>query len=281
MPTSCPGPDLTALGNGSVRARHVVVLFALVYFLALTVAYWLSRHADSQYRAIWQVCVWQLTEFAFFSLITACVPDLRRLFIEIIGEGRPAPASDVLIAVAVMLAWGLGASRILFQYSFVLFNTDAAYRLFELGKKVAPGPMYMLLGSLSATVLAPICEEIIFRGYLLNLWLARHRLWFSVWASSVFFGLWHFKSAPMATGMGFFLALIYLKHRSLVLCMVLHALYNTLVNRLLLGQFFLEKDRATVNDLSSWSTESVLAIAFFPLAWLFWKRFRPQSESNR
>ena len=72
-------------------------------------------------------------------------------------------------------------------------------------------------------------------------------------------------------------ALVYLKYRSLVLCILIHALHNLLMNRLLLGQFFMHKDRHTVTALSSWSLELALAIAFAPLAFVFWKRFRPQS----
>jgi membrane protease YdiL (CAAX protease family) len=130
---------------------------------------------------------------------------------------------------------------------------------------------------MSLVCFAPIIEEVVFRGYLLNLWLERHRRWVAIFGASAAFGSWHFFTAPFAAGMGFILSLVFVKYRSLVLCIALHAIYNALVLRPVLGQFFMFKDKTTVTHLSSWLVELTLAIAFIPLAFLFWKRFRPQS----
>ena len=274
------GVDLHALAQCTVRGRHVAIIFGLVYLLGFAAAYWLSLRVDPLYRTAWRTCLWGLSMFAFFLVITVSVPELRRLFLEATHSGRAATTSDLLIAIGAMAAWGLGASRMIFNYPIALYDPDFAYRWLELGNKLEPGPIYMLLGTASSVVFAPVTEEIVFRGYLLNLWLARHRIWFAILASSMFFGLWHFQYAPFATGMGFIFALVYLKYRSLVLCIVLHGLYNLLVNRTVFGALLWDKDKASIASLSSWSIELTFAIAFIPLAWLFWQRFRPQSASN-
>jgi membrane protease YdiL (CAAX protease family) len=271
------GVNLAALANGSVRGRHIFVLFGLVYFLAFAVAYWLSLSVDPLIREAWRSCLWGLAIFGFFSIITVCVREIRRLFYEVIRAGDPATPPEILLAAAVMLTWGLGASRMLFDFPIVMHDADFGFRWLNLRAHIDPGPIFMLIATFTAVVVAPITEEIIFRGYLLNLLLARHGMGFAVWGSSIAFGLWHFKTAPFATGIGLILALVYVRFRSLILCMVLHGLYNLLLNRMLLGHFVWEKNRATVAELSSWSIELALAFAFVPLAFVFWKRFRPQS----
>lgn len=266
--------------RGTVRGWHIVLLFGLVFLLTFAGAYWLSKPVDPLYRLEWRSCMWGILTFAFFACVTAVVPELRRLFVDVVRGGHPASTTDVLIAVGIMLTWGLGASRMLVNYPIAVLAPDSALKLFSLGPRADAAPTPLLFAAFSAAVLAPITEEIIYRGYLLNLWLANHRFWTAVCASSVAFGLMHFTNALFATVMGLFIALVYIKYRSLVLCIALHALYNLLMLRPLLGQFFMEKDRATVTSLSSWRLELILALAFVPLSFVFWKRFRPQSTIN-
>ncbi|WP_018954178.1 CPBP family intramembrane glutamic endopeptidase [Thioalkalivibrio sulfidiphilus] len=85
-----------------------------------------------------------------------------------------------------------------------------------------------LLNLVSLVVLAPLIEEILFRGYLLHRLAQKWGLWVGVVVSSALFGAVHPDTLAAAVT-GFGLALLYLKTRTLWAPILAHALYNLLV----------------------------------------------------
>lgn len=83
---------------------------------------------------------------------------------------------------------------------------------------------------LQAAVFAPFIEEIVFRGLLFSvLWQRTGRVWLSAFASGYLFAVIHpqFLSGLLAiTMLGMILALLYAYSRSLLPCMLVHALNN-------------------------------------------------------
>lgn len=93
------------------------------------------------------------------------------------------------------------------------------------------GVIDILFLVISSSIVAPIIEEIIFRGILLNALGRVMSVKGAVLVSSVVFGLLHRTSVATvvtATVMGVVLACIYLVNRNLVNSMVVHGLYNFL-----------------------------------------------------
>jgi membrane protease YdiL (CAAX protease family) len=175
-----------------------------------------------------------------------------------------------------MVAWSFGAYRILLLmpllhwnpslFSFLGFTEHTSYA------SSAPVALFILL---TITVIAPVAEELVFRGYLLNLWLHRWGAWPAILMSSLVFGLGHFQFAAFAGVAGIFLALAYLRFGSLWPPTILHGLYNLVGGPYGISYFFLEKKQAEILHLSAWIPEIVLTLAFFPLLFLFWRLFRP------
>jgi len=90
----------------------------------------------------------------------------------------------------------------------------------------------------SAVVVAPLAEELFFRGILLQgLWSVSGRAWVGVIGSAVFFGLIHMVQpqavVPLAT-MGLVLGVVRVRYRSLWLCVLIHALFNARTMELVL-----------------------------------------------
>ncbi len=82
---------------------------------------------------------------------------------------------------------------------------------------------------LVAVVMAPVFEEIVFRGFLFRGFANSWGWWWGALVSSTIFGLAHLHLdvfVPLA-GLGFALAWIYRRTGSLWPCIVLHALFNT------------------------------------------------------
>ncbi|MGQ9900897.1 MAG: lysostaphin resistance A-like protein [Fimbriimonadales bacterium] len=92
---------------------------------------------------------------------------------------------------------------------------------------------------LQAAVLAPIIEEIVFRGVLFKvLWQRTGRVWLSAFVSGYLFAVIHpqFLGGILPiTVLGTILALVYAHTRSLLPCMVIHALNNGLITLLMWG----------------------------------------------
>ena len=81
-----------------------------------------------------------------------------------------------------------------------------------------------------ACIVAPICEEIIFRGFIFKVILERINLFYAIIINSFFFGLIHFEPSTIipASILGVSLTLIRYKSESLLLAIIIHALHNLL-----------------------------------------------------
>ncbi|MCO6542727.1 MAG: CPBP family intramembrane metalloprotease [Lactobacillus sp.] len=80
-----------------------------------------------------------------------------------------------------------------------------------------------------ATIIAPITEEIFFRGYLIN-WFFPDNLYFGAAISAIIFGLMHISSDPIyflsKAILGFVLGLIYVKTKNIKANIILHFINN-------------------------------------------------------
>ncbi len=97
-----------------------------------------------------------------------------------------------------------------------------------------PGDQSVLGGGgwllFSAAVVAPIFEEVIFRGYIAGLLRAAYGGVVAWFFSSLIFGLMHIQPSVIvsASACGLVLGYYYLRHRSLIMVMLLHSMYNTI-----------------------------------------------------
>ncbi len=90
------------------------------------------------------------------------------------------------------------------------------------------GPAVLLVGA--GVVLAPLAEEIVFRGFLYPALRKRFSAAAAIVISSAFFALLHFDpySWPVIAGLGVFLAWVYERTGRLSTCVLIHAIHNSL-----------------------------------------------------
>ena len=83
---------------------------------------------------------------------------------------------------------------------------------------------------LLAVILGPICEEIIFRGYLFKILKIRLNNFYAIILNSIFFGIIHFELSAIipALILGISLSLIRLKTNNLIPSTIIHSLHNLL-----------------------------------------------------
>lgn len=264
--------DLT---DGAVKPWHVVFLF----FVAWSVAIVGSLKATQHFGAASKLEIRDLALQGIFSAIilafTVIVPEFRRTLKVLFARPVPKPSAiDLLFGLALTLAWGYGLYRVLVCFPILLAYPEA-FRTLRFSDHLAPLEIKYFVAVLGSVIVSPIAEELVFRGYLLNLWIVRHGVWFAVITSSVIFGAFHLDTAVFAAPMGAIFALVYLRYDSLWPGILLHAAYNLLAFPWLLGGLFYVKPRASIGEFSSWIPEFVIAVLFIPLAILFWRRFKP------
>ena len=113
----------------------------------------------------------------------------------------------------------------------VAFNPGKEKLLEKLGTNEATS--LLLLSAGLTCVVAPICEELLFRGYIFTALRNWHGTWLAAVITGLVFGLVHAGSAPALdlvplAGLGFGLCLLYRYTGSLYPCMAAHSLNNSL-----------------------------------------------------
>ncbi|HLX23936.1 MAG TPA: type II CAAX endopeptidase family protein [Usitatibacter sp.] len=270
-----PGRPKDVLVRGAVRAWHVVFILLVAYVVAEVAATKLTQGLDPTVRGQ----LYPLLNGSINALIALVfvliVPEFRRSLPILFAMPSSKPrATDLMWAFLAMLCWGYGIYLTAFLAPLMQVKPEW-FTAMGFHDTMAPLGARHFAIAFGSVLLAPIAEELMNRGFLMNLWIARWGVWGGVIASSIVFGLFHRQHALFAAVMGFAFALVYLKYDSLWPGIAMHAAYNLLVFDPLLGQVVWVKNHASIQDLSNWIPEMIVAVLFFPVAYIFWRRFRP------
>lgn len=147
---------------------------------------------------------------------------------ELFHGGTAAPQSMLLVLVPVLAlvpALSLALSSLMDQLVAIAPLSRWEEELFA---TMASDSVASLL---LACVLAPLLEEMLFRGLILRGFLARYGRWQAILASALLFGAAHVNiyQFMVAFLIGLPLGWLYERTRSLIPCIALHAAYNTSV----------------------------------------------------
>lgn len=269
------------LERSGLKPVHIAVIFVFAYFAMFFLlrtgvgAGWWDRSIND--GEIVARCGAILIGVAMFALIR----DARAAMAGLFGPPAcPVTAGDIALALALATAWNLGVHAVLVQMPMIWSEPDQYLRFW--GYSFTPQPRTAVAWMLAATatgVLAPLLEEFYFRGMLFNALRVRRSLAASIVLSALAFGILHGRATFLAFGFGVIAALMFLRYRSLWPLVVVHGAYNILVMVPGFSSLFFRKTLQTATTPAGWAFEIALAIAFVPLAVLFWQRFRPAQEA--
>jgi membrane protease YdiL (CAAX protease family) len=276
MTTSPPRAKAKAvLVDGDLRAWHVVFLILVSWAVGIIGGTKATQHLDVSVRAELQAIAIQAICSSIIIAFVVVVPELRRSLPVLFARPPSRPsAPDLALTFSLMLAWGYGLYRIAVCFPILLFHPEA-YRALGFAEAATPFEAKYLVYLVGSVLAAPLAEELVFRGYLLNLWMARIGVWRAVLFSTLLFGVLHWQNTLFAIPLGFFLALVYLRYDSLRPGVFLHAMYNLMAFGWPLGRFFYVKRRDSIDQLGNWIPELIIGVLFIPLFILFWRRFKP------
>lgn len=151
--------------------------------------------------------------------------------VELLSNVKPGLDAKSLAVVALLFVVVLYIIHLLGKYKGDLTANDSAIvQLFELF------PLWLML--FFTCVVAPVCEEIIFRGMLMGRVFAKRVLLGAV-VSTISFAMIHMPEDTiswLSYGLlGGLFAFVYARYRNLYLCMALHAFNNCLASLYLQG----------------------------------------------
>jgi len=168
--------------------------------------------------------------WAFFAATAVCLPIFLHMWKKT-RQSIPLPADKsnalrigttlLVCAFTLMLVFVEGSSYVVIGR----FNVSPVYGA-EAGI-FDSSSLFMYI--LTVVIMVPIVEELVFRGVMLNRLLVIAPTWLAVLISGIIFGLMH-TGSPLriifsAIG-GVWFALLYVRFRNLLLCIISHMVFN-------------------------------------------------------
>jgi membrane protease YdiL (CAAX protease family) len=262
---------------GTVKPWHVVFIAVAGWAVGIVAGAKLASGFDPSVQYVAKGLISTAIADAAYLAFFLAIGEFRRTLPVLLA--RPIRAVDtpsMAWTIGTMFFWGFGLFRVAFLLPMLVAHPGLFHQLTfaeslpELNAATVVGITFM------CSVCSPLGEEILFRGYLLNLMVARNGIWFGLVASSLVFGALHSYTALHAAVLGFVFALVYLRYDSLWPGIALHSLYNLAAPLWAVGALVSIKPAAEAADPSRWILEAIFALLFVPAAWQFWRRFRPR-----
>lgn len=209
-------------------------------------------------------------------ILLATVPGLRRRCADLLAPHIPrGRRREVVVAVAMDMLCALGAMGAFALWTYQAGGEPALARAMgshtpdHIQMERAFSPQSLLMFVFVAGLVAPIVEELAFRGFLYQAWKAAWGWLWAALASAFVFGLFHGTIVPQ-----FLAGIVYVvamrRSGSLRGAIYAHALFNLLAWFPLLGQFMLPAGRST-GELHLWTPHLVcLALATVLLPVYVW-----------
>ena len=186
--------------------------------------------------------------------------------------GPPDPANLVLAGLLALTT--LVPTSLLAELSLRLFPADPSWAA-RLQESVPTTDAGRAAALISAALVGPLAEEVLFRGLLLRLIERMRGPGTGLVLSAVIFGLIHLQPWLVfgLVGIGLVLGFVYLATRSLWACWVTHAVHNTIMLLILFSQDEVQTEPSTLT-LEDWLWLGVSLLGFSLVVSLLWARRR-------
>ena len=148
-----------------------------------------------------------------------------------------------------------------------------AERLFLTAQETNFPVIYNSIQFISIVILAPLLEEILFRGIILQRWSVKWSILSGIVFSSLVFGFLHFNFLGLFN-FGLVMALLYLRTQSLLLPIMVHVLNNLIAVGIEVWATVFKNGEAfyTLEQLQASWWQGLVAIALaLPWLILFWR----------
>lgn len=269
--------------TGTASGLQIAFFTFAVLLLAVPATEWLARGlpVESEER----VLLGKALPFFLAAAILFAFPKLRRLCREFMDQPIPVQARVEIVIVTL--------AKLLFPFALVgafalwhwtnggesgLAKYVGGWRSEEAEMARAFLPAHLLVTFIAAGLLAPVFEELVFRGLLYRAW-ERQTGWFAAMLLvSALFGLYHRQFWASFLSSIVFVCL-YRRTGSLWAPIIVHAAGNISLWYPLLGKHVLPRDPGAAGDISQWGLHlSLLAMMAIALPWYVWMSRQERRE---
>ena len=249
---------------GIASGAQIAVLVFAVLLLAVPLSTWLAEILGVR-EAIHRDLLGRLVAFAAGAMLIVSIGPLRRMAAaELSKPVRAGRRAEILAAIALRIVLALGVSGATAWWIWTTQgNAVLAFRtgrdpMKELAHAFSPEGMFFFL--VMGALIAPIVEELVFRGFLYRAW-ERSWGWFpSMVAVSIVFGVYHPNFASAFVSSILFVCVLR-RTGSLWGPIVVHAAGNALLWFPLAGQFVFPPAERAAGDIASWGLQLACALA--------------------
>jgi len=250
--------------SGIASGTQIAVLVFAVLLLAVPLSSWLAGILEVR-AAVHRDLLGRLVGFAAGALLIVSIAPLRRAAAAELAKPVPADRrAEILAAIVLRLILALGVSGAIAWWIWATEgNAALAFRtrrdpVQELAYAFSPEGMFFFL--VLGGIVAPLVEELVFRGFLYRAW-ERSWGWFpSMVAVSIVFGLYHPNFANSFVASVLFVCVLR-RTGTLWGPIVVHAAGNALLWFPFAGQLvFPSADRAA-GDITNWGLQLACFLA--------------------
>lgn len=273
----------------SLKFRHLVMRFLISSLLIGFVLYFLEASFGFKLNQQDSLIVVYIIQFVLVCLWT--IKDFGRLKAKIKYVIGDVPQNYNWLGSAWLVPVAIIFSLSAFIVLFYLLSLLAPNFVEQLLKNVAETPTVENSNSFASNVLttiafcfvAPITEEFLFRGIILQRWATKWGISAGLLSSSLLFGFLHPQNPIGLSLLGIVLGILYIKTRSLVVPIVFHALNNILAvsTQLLPNDSSSYKPEESLQSLISywWIGLLLMAISLPFLLRFIWKNWPRQNTA--
>ena len=273
---------MTATRNISATGLQIAFFIFAVALLAAPLSKWIV--GAGRWAPEVAAMIEKAIPFVMAIVILAVFPRLRRLCsIELNNTFDPRHRAEVAAVAALHLAMPFAwAGAVALWYWIAGGEAAVAHLMRQLKTHDAEMahaflPAEMVRSLLVAGMLAPLTEELVFRGMLYRAWEARWGWLASMLATSAVFAAYHPNWVPTFIA-GVLYVCLYRRTGSIWAPIMVHSAFNVLIWYPILGRFIFPRTLEAPGDLQSWGfhVAALLVVLVAVPAYVSLARYRPE-----
>lgn len=210
-----------------IKTKYLFLKIIAVTLLSVPVLVFFGTHGANLDKDILELWSFILT-LVWFIIVVRFLKKNNIKFSSFVGKPIKNFILEVPLSFLLIYAGGIGALLVIYFIVYtinpnILNSVQAAMTDGTAEHFSRSGIIYMFMGSVIA---APVTEEFIFRGILLDRLKNKYNIHIAIFISSLIFMVVHFNPNPVRFLVGISSCILVYKYKSLIPSILLHALNN-------------------------------------------------------
>ncbi|AZV56482.1 CPBP family intramembrane glutamic endopeptidase [Clostridium sp. AWRP] len=238
----------------TMKIRKVVLIYAavVIFFCIISELSFVKSTGILDENLFLLLCNLGVLVWFVLELRKVCCDVKNKIF----DLKRDLNIKDITLSIIINITTTIGLFIIIIYSLISLSPSMTKEMLGELNKTDTSSLYSIIINGIAASFIAPVVEELIFRGVILNRLRTKIGVIKAVILSSILFGAIHYEVGMIsAVVFGICMSLIYLKTKNIFVTISIHVINNFIVSVLQIVSFFIDNNTAkqsiTLNSFNS------------------------------